>query len=490
MRFVARVGNVAPFLSGVWIVGLAGCASMNPSNGNADKSPAPGALREAAFASRDAARIVQSLTDEVGPRSAGSKGDRAAVEWAVRTLSARGLSNVRTELVSVPHWERGPESGAITSPISQPLILTALGGSVGTPPSGIEAEVLEVDSLEGLDKVEPGAALGKIVFFNKVMKRAPDIGGYGEAVPVRSLGAIRAGKLGAVGVVIRSIGTDHNRLPHTGAMRRDEGAQTVPAAALSIPDAELLHRVIAEHKKVRLQLKLDCRWLPDVESANVVGEIPGTERPDEIVLLGAHLDSWDLGTGAIDDGAGVGIVVSAGQQIASQARRPLRTVRIVLFANEENGLSGARQYAQAHRAELARHVLAMEADAGTGRAHSLRFLGAPQDQQRFAQLAAELKGLGLSLVEGDAHGGADLGPLRPAGVPFADVAQDNSTYFDFHHTANDTFDKIDPEALAQVSAAFAVIAHGVANFEGDIGRVPEDKRNPDSPQRQRGPERR
>src|SRR5262249_46618553 len=244
-----------------------------------------------------------------------------------------------------------------------------------------------------------------------------DGSGYGKAVSVRSLGAVRAAKLGAVGVVIRSIGTSNHRFPHTGAMRRDQGAPSIPAAALSIPDAELLHRLLAQHKSVRMQLNLGCRWLADVESANVIGEIPGGEHPDQIVLLGAHLDSWDLGTGAVDDGAGVGIAVQVGQLIASLPRRPRRTVRTVLFANEENGLSGARQYAQAHLDELPRHVLAMEADAGTGRAYAVRFLGAAQDRPRVAQLVAELKPLGLEMAEGDAHGGADLSPMRPAGVP-------------------------------------------------------------------------
>jgi len=471
---------------------LTGCASANSSSGadlsrqastDGSEPGALGALRQAALASHGAADVVKSLTDNVGPRLAGSKGDRAAVEWAIRTLTASGFSNVHTEIVTTPHWERGAESGAVVSPAWQPLSLTALGGSVGTPPSGIEAEVVEVDSLDALEKLEKNAAKGRIVFFNSVMNRARDGSGYGKAVSVRSLGAIRAAKLGAVGVVIRSIGTGSDRFPHTGAMRRDQGTPSIPAAALSIPDAELLHRLLAQHKSLRMQLKLGCRWLADVESANVIGEIPGTERADEIVLLGAHLDSWDLGTGAVDDGAGVGIVVHAGHLIASVPRRPRRTIRAVLFANEENGLSGARQYAQAHLDELPRHVLAMEADAGTGRAYAVRFLGAAQDRPRVAQLVAELKPLGLEMVEADAHGGADLSPMRPAGVPMLDIAQDVSTYFDVHHTANDTFDKIDPDALAQVSAAVAVIAYGFANLETEIGRVPEEKRNPE-PSRQ------
>ncbi len=455
-------------------------ASNGPATGSAGAAAgvsAPGSsLREVAMASRAAAQIVQSLTDEVGPRPAGSRGYKAAVEWAVRTLHARGFANVHTESVTEAHWERGEEKGAIVSPVAQPLQLSALGGSIGTPAGGLEAEVVEVKSLEALDNLSKAAVAGKIVFYNVPMPRARDGSGYGKAVQVRGVGAMRAAALGAVGVVIRSVGTDHNRLPHTGAMRRDEKSPTVPAAALSVPDAELLHRLVAEHKSVKLALKLGCRWLPDAESANVVGEIPGSATPDEIVLLGAHLDSWDLGTGAIDDGAGVGIVVNAAQLIGSLQRRPQRTIRVILFANEENGLSGARAYAQAHQGEAAKHVAAFEADAGTDRAYALRYLGAPEARGRLAEIAAGLKPLGIDFIEDDAHGGADLGPLRALGVPMVDLAQDVTTYFDFHHTANDTFDKIDPEALAQVSAAVAMLAEGIANMKGDFGRVPPEKR--------------
>jgi len=277
-------------------------------------------------------------------------------------------------------------------------------------------------------------------------------------------------------VVIRSIGTDHNRLPHTGMMRREPNEPTVPAAALSVPDAEILHRLLEAHKSVALHLYLGCRWLPDVESANVIGEIPGALRADEIVLLGAHLDSWDLGTGALDDGAGVGIVMHAAQLIGSLPQRPQRTVRVVLFANEEHGLSGGRAYALAHRAEAAKHIAALEADAGTEGGYALRFLGSPETRGRLAEIAADLQPMGIDFVGDDAHGGADLGPLRALGVPMVDIAQDAATYFDYHHTANDTFDKINPEGLAQVTAAFAVIAEGIANLNGDLGRVPEEKR--------------
>ncbi len=459
---------------------IEGCASTQVAGGG---SPTPSAaasltsrLRETALASHGAAELVRSLTDEVGPRLSGSPGNKAAVEWAMRVLAERGFANVAAEPVTVPHWERGEESGAVVAPVYQPLHLTALGGSIGTAPGGVEAEVIEVDSLESLGQLAPGAAAGKIVFYNIPMARSRDGRGYGKAVPARGVGAMRAAALGAVGAVIRSVGTDHNRLPHTGAMRHDEKGPKVPAAALSVPDAELLHRLIERHKSVRLRLTLGSRWLADAQSANVVAEIPGAVKPEEIVLLGAHLDSWDLGTGAIDDGAGVGVVIYAAQLVGSLPRRPQRTIRVVLFANEENGLAGAQAYARKHQAEADKHVAALEADSGTGRAYGLRYLGEPQARQRLAAIAVALQPLGVEPLPDDAHGGADLGPLRALGVPMVDVAQDVSTYFDYHHTANDTFDKIDPESLAQVSAAFALLAQGIADSDGDFGRVPEQKR--------------
>jgi len=462
---------------------IEGCASTHATGGG---SPLPAAagletsdLRARALASHGAAELVRNLTDEVGPRLAGSAGSKAAVEWAMRVLAEHGFANVHAEAVTVPHWERGEESGAVVAPVQQPLHLTALGGSIGTAPGGVEAEVIEVDSLEALGRLPPGAAAGKIIFYDIPMDRSRDGRGYGKAVPARGVGAIRAAALGAVAAVIRSIGTDHNRLPHTGAMRRDEKGPNIPAAALSIPDAELLHRLIQHHKYVRLRLTLGCRWLPDAQSANVVAEIPGAVKPEEIVLLGAHLDAWDLGTGAIDDGAGVGIVINAAQLVGSLSRRPQRTIRVVLFANEENGLSGAQAYARTHQADADKHVAALEADAGTGRAYGLRYLGDPQARERFVAIAVALQPLGIELLPDDAHGGADLGPLRALGVPMIDVAQDVSTYFDYHHTANDTFDRIDPESLAQVCAAFALFAQGIADSDGDFGRVPEPKRQPD-----------
>ena len=264
-------------------------------------------LREKVLAGSQASRWIQELTDRAGPRLAGSPGDREAVRWGLETLRALGFANVHAETVAVKVWQRGAESGEVVSPYGQRLALTALGGSVPTPDGGLEAEVLEVASLQELD-AKAEAARGKIVFFNKRMERREDFRGYSAAVDVRSDGASRAGRYGGVGVLIRSIGTDHNRLPHTGGLKYDESAPRLPAAALSIPDADLLERLMRRGQAVRVRFSLSCGEKGEAESANVVGEIPGATRPEEIVLLGAHLDSWDLGRGAIDDGAGCGIV--------------------------------------------------------------------------------------------------------------------------------------------------------------------------------------
>jgi len=427
-------------------------------------------LQKEALAGTRAFDIVRSLTVEVGPRPAGSRAYDAAVEWGLRTLKDLGFSNVHAEKVTVPHWVRGAESGEILAPYRQPVHLAALGGSIGTPEEGIEAEVIEVPSLDAVDKLDPAQVQGKIVFYDVHMDREKDGSGYGRAVPVRGAGASRAAKLGAVAVLIRSIGTDNNRTPHTGGMRYQDGVRQIPAAALSIPDADLLAAEVASGKPVTFRLKLGARALPEVETASVVGEIPGRERPEEIVLLGAHLDSWDLGTGAIDDGAGVAIMVEAARRIGQLPKKPRRTIRVVLFANEEFGLSGARAYAEAHKDELARHVMAAESDFGSGRVWRL---ASHVDPEKLSVVADLAKLLGVEQGKNDSGGGADLGPMTPARVPVIALARDGTAYFDYHHTANDTLDKIDPKDLDQNVAAWAAVAYAIADLPGDLGRAPE-----------------
>jgi hypothetical protein len=436
-------------------------------------------LRERVLASSQALETVRSLTDETGPRLSGSPGFTKGVAWALRTMGEAGFSRVHAEPCAVPHWERGEESGAMIDPSPQPLSLTAIGGSVATAPEGLEAEVIEATSLDALDKLDPKAVAGKIVFVYVKMERKRDGAGYGVAVRARGQGAVRAARLGAAGLLIRSVGTDDNRAPHTGALRYDDTVAKIPAAALANPDADVLHRLLGEGKRVRVRMKLGARTLPDADGANVVGDVEGSGAPNEIVLLGAHLDSWDLGRGALDDGAGCAIVIEAARQIGKLARHPRRTIRVVLFANEENGLRGARAYQKAHAAELGAHVLAMEADLGAGRVYEARFLGPPSAVPTFRAVAAGLGPLGAVVSGEDAHGGADISPLIAAGVPALDLRQDASTYFDFHHTANDTLERVHKEDIDQAAAAFAAAAFAAADAPGDFGRVPEGKRSHD-----------
>jgi Zn-dependent M28 family amino/carboxypeptidase len=353
----------------------------------------------------------------------------------------------------------------------QPLVVAALGGSIGTPPQGIEADVVEFASADELASVEPAAVRGKIVFIDAPMRRARDGGSYEETIKNRYRGPTLAAKLGAVAFLLRSLGTDHDRFPHTGGKSKDE--REIPSAALSVPDAELLHRVLADRKTARVRLALGAHALPErAESANVVGEVTGRERPGEFVLIGAHLDSWDLGVGAVDDGAGVGIALETGRLIAALPQHPRRSIRVVLFADEEFGLIGARSYAQAHASEASSLVAATEADFGADAVYAVRWVGDPSKRDRFVEVARALAPLGVERDDTPGDDGTDVSQLRDLGVPILDLRQDGTRYFDYHHTANDTPDKIDPPTLAQAAAAFATAAWAAAEAEGDLGRLP------------------
>ncbi len=426
-------------------------------------------LRERALASDYAYDLARALAYEVGPRLAGSDGDRRAVAWAERALAAAGLAEVRREAVTVPHWERGEAAARLAAPQPQPLALAALGGSVATPEQGIEAELVRFESLAALTAGPPGAAAGRIVFVDHRMRRTRDFSGYREAQPARTAGAAAAARHGAVAILIRSVGTSDDRLPHTGRVIYQPDVPAIPAAALAGPDADLLADRLAAAARtgdaVRVWLRLTCRVQPDAESANVVAEVRGRELPEEVVLLGAHLDSWDLGPGALDDATGVGIVAAAARLLAELPQPPRRTVRVVLYANEEFGLSGAAAYAERHRDELPRHVVAMEADHGSDRVFEVAG-GLPASLgTATATVARLLAPLGVARGGDEAEGGADLRPLREAGVAVLALHQDSSRYFDVHHTANDTVDKIDRDALRQVVAAYAVSAWVAAEAE-------------------------
>jgi Zn-dependent M28 family amino/carboxypeptidase len=414
--------------------------------------------------SDDAYTLAASLVSEVGPRFAGTAGDALAVQWALRKLAELGFQNVRAEPVTVPRWERGAIAVEMLKPRPRALEAVALGGSVATPPGGLEARVLMVGTVEELEAMPEAKVRGRIVFINTRMERKRDGSGYGAAVPARTRGAAAAGARGAVAVLIRSIGTDLHA--HTGTVKYDGGPK-VAAAALSGPSADALELAFLAGP-VTARVALESRELPDAPSANVIGEIPG--ETGEIVLLGAHLDSWDITPGANDDAAGVGIVVAAARRVAALGT-PRRTLRVVLFANEEFGLHGARAYAAAHAAELERHVAVLEADSGSGAPYRLH---AWVGKGHWAAVAQVAVGLGLEPGANGQKGGADVSVLRKLGVPELIVAQDASRYFDVHHTAADTVGMLDRDGLARATGAFAVLAHFAAQRREGFGRLPPD----------------
>lgn len=431
------------------------------------------AIQIAAATSDGAYGLVRSLTTEVGPRLAGSPGDRAAVAWAERKLRELGFDRVWSEPVEVPRWVRGEAAAEIVAPYPQPLAVAALGGSPGTG-GWLEGEVVAAADVAALEALPAEAVRGRIVFLHRRMERRPEGGSYGAVVANRGKGPAVAAAKGAIATVIRSVGTDDHRLPHTGSARHEGKLPAIPAAALSNPDADLLEAQLAHGGPVRLRLRLDCRDEGTAASANVIGEIAGAERPDEVVLLGAHLDSWDLGTGAEDDGAGVGVVIEAARLAGRVGGPPRRSVRVVLFANEEFGLSGGRAYAARPAGEVARHVAALESDLGSGRVRALRTRLAPADAPLAGRLAAALAPLGIPVEAKEAYGGADIGPLRRLGVPVVDLPPDASTYFDVHHSADDTFDKVSAEGLRHQVAAFATVARLLADLPVPLAHLPAE----------------
>lgn len=430
------------------------------------------AVRDRALEDDTAYELVRSLTSQVGPRLAGTEGDARAVEWALAQLRALGFDNVHAEPVRVPHWVRGECRVETVSPWPQRLVAEALGGSVATPEGGIEAEVIAVKDLEEMATGDSTRFAGRIVFYSGRMERRADGSGYGKAVAVRGRGAIEAARRGALAVVIRSVGTDHDRVAHTGAMRYDPSVARIPALALSNPDADLLVDQLATGERVRLRLRNTSSMADSTWSANVVGEIRGRERPDEFVVLGGHLDSWDLGTGAHDDATGVCIMTGAARLIGQASLRPRRSIRLVMFANEEFGLSGAREYARAHAAEASRIVFGMESDLGAFQPLGFRVRVMPEFLPAARAMHSLLLPLGVEWRGNDATGDADVGQLLAIGVPVGDLDTDASPYFDLHHTPNDTFDKVDPLLVRRNVACYATIAWLAADLPGGLGRVP------------------
>ena len=431
-------------------------------------------LRDQAMHDDTGYRIVTSLTTEVGPRMAGSDADPRARAWAIAKFKALGYDKVYTEAVTYPLWIRRSEHGAIVAPFPQSLVLTALGYSAGTPKGGLTAQVLKFDSLDALKAADPASVKGRIVYIGYRMHRTKDGHDYGMGSAVRTAGPVIAAAKGAAGYLLRSAGTDANeRIAHTGVTGFTDPAKAIPAAALSNPDADQLERVLAYGKPVVVKLDLDCGIVGQYTGANVIGEITGKKFPDQVVAIGGHLDSWDPGTGAIDDGAGVAIAMAAGKLIHDLPQRPDRTIRVIAFANEEMGLWGGRAYAEKHAADVSNFQLGTESDFGSGPVWRMSASVKPEARDAINQIAQVLAPIGVAYdSKRPGGGGSDLSQMHGKGMAALTLTQDGTDYFDWHHTSNDTLDKIDPKQLAQNIAVYATFSYMAAQADGDFGSAP------------------
>ena len=419
------------------------------------------ALREAALNDDYAWDITEGLTTEVGQRLAGTEAEARARDWAVKKLRSLGFANVRIERFAMPVWTRGPEAAEIIAPYPQRLVVAALGNSGSTPPEGITGQIVAFDSVADLLAAPDSAIRGKIVFVTHRMPRTQDGSGYGFFGGARRQGPTIASSKGAIGIVIRSIGTDNHRNPHTGSMAFDPGVKPIPAGALSNPDADQLERILQRGTPVTLRLTL-VSSVHQGESGNVIAEVPGSDPRAPILMVGGHLDSWDQGTGAIDDAAGVAIAAAAARHIMD-AGRPRRTIRVVWFGAEEPGLFGGMFYRDLHGKEP--HYAMAESDFGADRIWKVDSKLGKAREAEARLLQAALAPLGIVPGALDEADGSDIGPMIHDGVPAVGLSQDGTHYFDLHHTPDDTLDKIDPAALRQNVAAWttmlAVLSGGI-----------------------------
>lgn len=431
--------------------------------------PSIAKLRDAALTDDVAYAIVEGLTTEIGPRPDGSPQEERARQWAVAKLKALGFANVHIEPYELKNvWVRGTETAEVVAPFPQPLRLTALGNSAATPPQGLTLPVVYFPSFTDLSLAPAGSLAGKIAFVSNAMKPTQDGSSYGSQGTARFVGPSLAASKGAAAIVIRSIGTDHGRGPHAGNTNFAAGVTPIPAAALSVADAATLERMFARGKPVTLHLTLTPTVAPVRMSGNVVAEVPGTDPAAGIVLIGGHLDSWDLGTGALDDGAGVAITTAAARRVM-KAGRHRRTIRIVWFGDEETGGFGGIAYAKAHAGEA--HALAAESDFGADRVWRFQ-VNLPASAKGIAdRLTVALAPLGVVRGRETAGDGTDIEPMLATGVPAVDLNQDGTRYFDYHHTPEDTLERIDPEQLRQNVAAWTTMLAVVADAPEDLGRV-------------------
>jgi carboxypeptidase Q len=442
-------------------------------------------IQQAALSSDYAYRQVAHLANNIGPRLTGSSQAAKAVEYVAGELKAIGC-DVQLEKVMVPHWVRGEESAALVSwpgmadGTTQKILLCALGESVATPKEGITADVVAVKNFDELKAMPRDKVAGKIVLFNYPFDKAMAAQGhsghaYGEAVAYRSDGPSAAAGQGAVACLIRSVGGADYRLPHTGQTKYADDAPKIPAGAVTAEDAQLIVDLVKQGP-VKMKLVLTPQTLPNVESANVIGDFKGGEHPEQVVIVSGHLDSWDLGTGAIDDGAGVAVSMEVANLIHKLNLKPKRTIRVIAWMNEENGLAGAKQYAKDHAKDWANHFAAIETDGGADHPVGLHIKAKPEVKAMFKAVAAILQESGAGALEFSENAGADIGPIEKAGVPGFAPIQDGRFYFNYHHTAADTLDKINPRYLAETSAVIAVAAYALANSEQPLPReVKSDK---------------
>ena len=438
-------------------------------------------LRDNALNNSLAYELTESLTTEVGSRLGGSEGDAKAVAWGVAKFKELGFDKVYTEPVTFKSWSRGEETAEVISPYSHELKITALGGSHGTPKKGLKGEIVHFESLEAFKEAKGEQVKGKIVFISKKMRRTHTGKGYGEVNDSRYYGPELVAQKGGIGLLIRSIGTDSNRDPHTGSMKfkvEDEKTgkitylkekELVPAAALSNPDADLLVNMLSRNQPVVVKYTLGAKWNGDYTSQNVIGEITGSEKAVEVIVIGGHLDSWELGTGAIDDASGCAITMATAKLIKDSGLKPKRTIRVVLWANEEYGLSGAKAYAKAHKDELNKHIIGAESDFGAGKIYAFSSHVAEKSLPFISQMSILLQPLGVAYAGNNGSSGADISPLKKLGMATMSLHQDGTKYFDLHHTQDDTLDKVDPEELAQNVAVWVVFVALAAEYTGDFG---------------------
>ena len=419
-------------------------------------------LIDAALKDSAAWNRLAQLTDTFGNRLSGSQALENTIDWVLAEMKKDGLDNVHGEAVKVPHWVRGDESLTLVSPRKASLPMLGLGGSVATPKQGITAPVMVVGSFDELT-ARAAEAKGKIVVFDVPFTQ------YGQTVRYRASGAVAAARVGALAALVRSVTPMSLRTPHTGALRYDSTVKKIPSAALTVEDAMMFRRMIVRGQKVVVTLKMSAHMLPDAPSRNTIAELRGSELPDEVVIVSGHLDSWDVGQGAMDDGGGVVAAWEAVRLMKQLGLHPRRTVRVVAWTNEENGTAGGNGYRDAHRADLAKHVLAIESDEGVFKPHGVGFTGTDSATAIVKRVAALLTRIGANgVVPGG--GGADVGPMMALGVPGMSPDVDGSKYFWYHHTEADTMDKLDPHEMALCVATIAVMAYVIADLPEALPR--------------------